>query len=54
MTSKVIFFLKFRLQMLCSVGIFNAISEKHFRYSRFAKRIIAKEAQLYFLSLVGL
>ena len=34
--------------MRCSVGIFNAISEKHFRYSRFVKRIIAIEAQLYF------
>ena len=42
------FLLKFRLQMRCSVGIFNAISEKHFRYSRFVKRIIAAEAQLCF------
>ena len=28
--------------------------KKHFRYSRFIKRIIAIEAQLYFLGLVGL
>ena len=34
-------------------GIFNAISKKHFRYSRFVKRIIAIEALLYFLGLVG-
>ena len=33
-------------------GIFNAISKKNFRYSRFVKRIIAIEAQLYFLDLV--
>ena len=34
--------------------IFNAISKKHFRYSQFVKRIIAIEAQLYFLGFVGL
>ena len=34
--------------------ILNAISRKHFRYSLFVKRIIAIEAQLYFLGLVGL
>ena len=33
---------------------FNAISEKHLRYSLLVKRIIAIEAQLYFLGLVGL
>ena len=33
---------------------FNAISKKNFRYSQLAKRIIAIEAQLYFLGLVGL
>ena len=37
-----------------SCGYSNAISKKHFRYSRFVKRIIAIEAQLYFLDLVGL
>ena len=31
---------------------FNAISKKHLRYSLFVKRIIAIEAQLYFLGLV--
>ena len=35
-------------------GMFNAISKKHFRYSQFVKRIIAIEAQLHFLGLVGL
>ena len=35
-------------------GYFNAISEKHLRYSLFVKRIIAIEAQLYFLGLVRL
>ena len=54
MTSRLIFVLTFKLQMRCSVEIFNNISEKHFRYSRFVKRIIAIEAQLYFLGLVGL
>ena len=34
-------------------GIFKAISKKHFRSSRSVKRIIAIEAQLYFLGLVG-
>ena len=33
---------------------FNAISEKHLRYSLFVKRISAIEAQLYFLGLVRL
>ena len=45
MTSRVIFFLKCRLRF--SVGIFNNISEKHSRYSRFVKTTIAIEAQLY-------
>ena len=31
-------------------GYFNAISEKHLRYSLFVKRIIAIEVQLYFLA----
>ena len=31
-----------------------AISEKHFHYSLFVKRIIAIEAQLYFLGLIRL
>ena len=31
-----------------------ATSEKHLHYSIFVKRIIAIEAQLYFLGLVGL
>ena len=35
-------------------GYFNAIFEKHLCYSLFVKRIIAIEAQLYFLGLVGL
>ena len=30
-------------------GYFNAISEKHLRYSLFVKRIIVIEAKLYFL-----
>ena len=37
-----------------SCGYFNAISEKRLLYSLFFKRIIAIEAQLYFLGLVGL
>ena len=36
------------------MGYFNAISEKHLPYSLFVKRIIAIEAQLDFLGLVGL
>ena len=36
------------------VDILIAISEKHLHYSLFVKRIIAIEAQLYFLGLVGL
>ena len=36
------------------MDILIAISEKHLHYSLFVKRIIAVEAQLYFLSLVGL
>ena len=36
------------------VDILIAISEKHLLYSLFVKRIIAIEAQLYFLGLVGL
>ena len=35
-------------------GYFNAISEKRLLYSLYVKRIIAIEAQLYFLGLVGL
>ena len=34
--------------------ILNAILRKHFHYSLFVKRIIAVEAQLYFLGLAGL
>ena len=33
-------------------GYFNAFSKKHLCYSVFVKRIIAIEAQLYFLGLV--
>ena len=36
------------------VDILIAISEKHLHYSLFVKGIIAIEAQLYFLGLVGL
>ena len=36
------------------VDILIAISKKHLHYSLFTKRIIAIEAQLYFLGLVGL
>ena len=36
------------------MDILIAISEKHPHYSLFVKRIIAIEAQLYFLDLVGL
>ena len=36
------------------VDILIAISEKHLHYSLFVKRIIAIEAQLYFLGLVRL
>ena len=36
------------------VDILIAIPEKHLHYSLFVKRIIAIEAQLYFLGLVGL
>ena len=36
------------------VDILITISKKHLHYSLFIKRIIAIEAQLYFLSLVGL
>ena len=35
------------------VDILIAISEKHLHYSLFVKRIIAVEAQLHFLGLVG-
>ena len=36
------------------VDILIAISEKHLHHSLFVKRMIANEAQLYFLGLVGL
>ena len=36
------------------VDILTAVSKKHLHYSLFVKRIVAIEAQLYFLGLVGL
>ena len=53
-TSTVTFLLKLLITNAGPCGYFNAISEKHLRYSLFVKRIIAIEAQLYFLGLVGL
>ena len=50
-TSRVTFFLKVLITNAGPCGYFNAISEKHLRYSLFVKRIIAIEAQLYFLGL---
>ena len=52
-TSRVIFFFTVLITDAVQCGIFNAISKKHFRYSRFVKRRIAIEAQLYFVGLVG-
>ena len=40
--------------MRLRVDMLIAISEKHLHYLIFVKRIIAIEAQLYFLGLVGL
>ena len=48
------FFFKVLITKAGLCGYFNAISEEHLRYSLFVKRIIAIEAQLYFLGLVGL
>ena len=48
------FFFKVLITNAGLCGYFNAISEKHLRYSLFVKGIIAIEAQLYFLGLVGL
>ena len=53
-TSRVMFLLKVLITNAGPCGYFNAISEKHLRYSLFVERIIAIEAQLYFLGLVGL
>ena len=53
-TSRLTFFLKVLITNGGPCGYFNAISEKHLRCSLFVKRIIAIEAQLYFLGLVGL
>ena len=50
--SNILFKVLITNEALC--GYFNAISEKRFLYSLFVKRIIAIEAQLYFLGLVGL
>ena len=43
-----------RSQSLLNLARGYFISKKHFLYSQFVKRIIAIEAQLYFLGLVGL
>ena len=51
--SREIFFFTVLITYAVQCGIFNAISKKNFRYSRFVKRIIAIEAQLYFLGLVN-
>ena len=48
------FLFKVLLQMRRRVDILIAVSEKHLHHSLFVKRIIAIEAQLYFLGLVGL
>ena len=48
------FFFKVLITNAGPCEYFNAISEKHLRYSLFFKRIIAIEAQLYFLGLVRL
>ena len=53
-TPRVTFFFKVWLQMRRHMDILIAISEKHIHYSLFVKRIIAIEAQFYFLGLVGL
>ena len=45
------FFFKVLITNAGPCGYFNAISEKHLLYSLFVKRIIAIEAQLYFLGL---
>ena len=53
-TSIVTFFFKVLITNAGPCGYFSAISKKYLRYSLFVKRIIAIEAQLYFLDLVGL
>ena len=53
-TSRAIFFFTVSITDAVQCGIFNAISKKHTHYSQLVKRIIAIEAQLYFLGLVGL
>ena len=51
-TSRVTFFFKVLITNAGPCGYFNAIFEMHLRYSLFVKRIIAIEAQLYFLDLL--
>ena len=50
--SKVLF--KVLITNAAPCGYFKAVSEKCLLYALFVKRIIAFEAQLYFLGLVGL